>query len=154
MIFAGALLSDKPKSESTPEAVKIISRIPTAAEYFNLISAVGWDKFFDHSLTEKILVAPTFGVVAENAHQVIGCALILSDEASFYYVKDVMVHPNWQHKHVGSMLMKELTAWLDANAPDKAYVGLFTGESLAPFYKQFDFVPVFGMRRSIRRIEN
>jgi len=154
VIFAGALVSDKPKSESTPVTVKIISRIPTATEYFNLISAVGWDKFFDHSLTEKILAAPAFGVVAESANQVIGCALILSDGASFYYVKDVMVHPNWQHKHVGSMLMKELTAWLDANAPDNAYVGLFTGENLAPFYKQFDFVPVFGMRRSVKRIEN
>ena len=51
------------------------------------------------------------------------------------------------------MLMKELTVWLDSNAPQNAYVGLFTGENLAPFYKQFDFAPVFGMRRSVRRIE-
>jgi hypothetical protein len=42
---------------------------------------------------------------------------------------------------------------LDTNSPEKAYVGLSTGENLAPFYKQFDFAPVFGMRRSIRRIE-
>jgi hypothetical protein len=49
--------------------------------------------------------------------------------------------------------MKELTAWLDSNAPVNAYVGLFTGENLASFYKQFDFVPVFGMRRSVRRIQ-
>ena len=92
-------------------------------------------------------------MVAEHENQVIGCALLLSDEASFYYVKDVMVHPGWQSKHVGSMLMKELTVWLDSNAPENAYVGLFTGENLAPFYKQFDFAPVFGMRRSVRRIE-
>ena len=86
-------------------------------------------------------------MVAEHENQVIGCALLLSDEASFYYIKDVMVHPDWQYKHVGSMLMKELTAWLDSNAPENAYVGLFTGENLAPFYKQFDFAPVFGMHR-------
>ena len=49
--------------------------------------------------------------------------------------------------------MKELTAWLDSNAAENAYVGLFTGENLAPFYKQFDFTPVFGMRRSVQRID-
>jgi uncharacterized glyoxalase superfamily protein PhnB/GNAT superfamily N-acetyltransferase len=153
VIFAGPPISHKPKTESTQEIVRIISRIPTANEYLNLIYAVGWDKNYDHSLTEKILAAPVYGVVAEHASQVIGCALLLSDEASFYYVKDVMVHPGWQRKHVGLMLMKELTAWLDKNAPVNAYVGLFTGENLASFYKQFDFAPVFGMRRSIRRIE-
>ena len=153
VIFAGPPISDQRKSESAPKSVRIISRIPTANEYLALISAIGWDKFYDHSLTKKILGAPVHGVVAEHENQVIGCALLLSDEASFYYVKDVMVHPDWQGKHVGSMLMKELTAWLDSNAPENAYVGLFTGENLAPFYKQFDFVPVFGMRRSIRRIE-
>ena len=127
--------------------------MPTAEEYLNLISAVGWDKNYDHSLTKKILAAPVHGAVAEHASQVIGCALLLSDEASFYYVKDVMVHPDWQLKHVGSMLMKELTAWLDSNAAENAYVGLFTGENLAPFYEQFDFTPVFGMRRSVQRID-
>jgi uncharacterized glyoxalase superfamily protein PhnB/GNAT superfamily N-acetyltransferase len=152
--FAGSPLSNKPKSESIPGTVKIVSRIPTANEYLSLISSVGWDKNYDHSLTEKILSAPKHGVVAENANgEVIGCGLILGDEASFYYVKDIMVRPEWQRKHIGSLLMKELTRWLDANAPVNAYVGLFTGENLAPFYRQFDFAPVFGMHRSIRRIE-
>ena len=153
VIFAGAPISNKRNSKPTPETVSIIPRMPTAKEYVDLISAVGWDKNYNHSLTEKILAAPVHGVVAENASQVIGCALLLSDGASFYYVKDVMVHPAWQHKHVGSMLMKNLTTWLDANAPVNAYIGLFTGENLAPFYKHFDFVPVFGMHRSVRKIE-
>jgi len=47
--------------------------------------------------------------------------------------------------------MKQLTDWLDSNAPEHAYVCLITPENLAPFYKQFDFVPVFGMNRRIRR---
>jgi uncharacterized glyoxalase superfamily protein PhnB/GNAT superfamily N-acetyltransferase len=153
VIFAGSPVSNKPKTGSTPETVKIIPRIPTAKEYVRLISAVGWDKYYDHSVTEKILAAPVYGVVAEHENEIIGCALLLSDEASFYYVKDVMVHPSSQHKHVGSMLMKNLAAWLDANAPQNAYIGLFTGEDLAPFYRQFDFVPVFGMHRRVRRIE-
>ena len=153
VIFAGAPISNKPNSNPTPETVKIIPRVPTEKEYLNLISAVGWDKNYNYSLTGKILKAPVYAVVAEHTNQVIGCALLLSDEASFYYVKDLMVHPDWQRKHIGSMLMKDLTKWLDDNAPENAYIGLFTGEALGPFYKQFDFVPVFGMHRSVRKNE-
>jgi hypothetical protein len=47
------------------------------------------------------------------------------------------------------MLMKKLAGWLDANAPENAYVGLFTAENLASFYKQFDFAPAYGMSRRI-----
>jgi hypothetical protein len=33
--------------------------------------------------------------------EVVGCALLPGDNASFYYAKDVMVHPAWQHKRKG-----------------------------------------------------
>jgi GNAT superfamily N-acetyltransferase len=82
---------------------------------------------------------------------VIGCALLLGDNTSFFYVKDLMVHPAWQGKRVGSALMQELTNWLETNAPDNAFVGLFTGEQLAQFYQQFGFMKSFGMHRRISR---
>jgi len=77
--------------------------------------------------------------------------LLLGDGFSFYYVKDVVVHPDWQRKRVGSALMQELTRWLDQNAPDKAMVGLFTGENLSSFYRQAHFGSAFGMIRMIDR---
>ena len=154
VIFAGASIVIREKIEATlAETVKVVPRIPTAKEYLNLITAVGWDKYTNNDAIEKILSAPVYAAVAEDAtkNQVIGCAMLLSDRASFYYVKDAMVHPDCQGKGVGSMLMKQLTDWLDSNAPEHAYVCLITPENLAPFYKQFDFVPVFGMNRRIRR---
>jgi GNAT superfamily N-acetyltransferase len=76
---------------------------------------------------------------------------MFGDGYSFYYVKDVMVHPDWQNKHVGTALMQALSSWLDENAMNKALVCLFTGENLAPFYQQFNFNPAFGMIRIIDR---
>ncbi|HEY2722091.1 MAG TPA: GNAT family N-acetyltransferase [Chitinophagaceae bacterium] len=150
--FGGPLIYKREEASTISSSISIIPRIPHATEYLNLLSAVGWH--CDHSLVEKILSAPIYGVVAEDVHQqAIGCALLLSDGASFYYIKDVMVHPDWQHKHVGSMLMKQLSNWLDENAPANAYVGLFTGEPLAPFYMQFDFIPVYGMKRLSRKVQ-
>lgn len=154
IIFAGALIPGKEKKEITkPQAVSIIQRRPTVKEYLDLVEAVGWGKYTNPDLAEKILAAPVFAVVAEDpeTNQAIGCALVLGDGAGFYYVKDLMVHPAWQKKQVGSMLMKELTGWLDMNAPGIAHAYLFTGENLAPFYKQFDFAPAFGMVRQIKQ---
>jgi GNAT superfamily N-acetyltransferase len=91
---------------------------PHCGRIFEPYLSVGWGNNQNRSQTDKILSAPVYSAIAEdrNGHA-IGCALLLSDEASFYYVKDLMVHPEWQHKQVGSMLMKKLTEWLDANVP-------------------------------------
>lgn len=155
VVFAGALISNRKKSGSKRlQGVNIVSRIPTANEYMDLVLAVGWDKYVTHSSVDKVLAAPVYSVVAEEASgKVIGCALLLSDRATFYYVKDVMISPDWQSKGVGSMIMKEITRWLDENAAENAFIGLFTGENLAPFYKQFDFVPAFGMLKRVHRKE-
>ena len=154
IIIAGAPVPDKEKSQTTiPESVNIIQRMPTVKEYLDLVEAVGWGKYTNPAFAEKILAAPVFAVVAEDpeTREAIGCALVLGDGAGFYYIKDLMVHPTWQKKHVGSMLMKQLTDWLDMNAPEIAHAYLFTGENLAAFYKQFDFAPAFGMVRQIKQ---
>ncbi len=145
--FAGAL-SERDKSEGLPPEVRIVGRIPTIQEYREVSAATNKGA---HSLTEgnaeKILAAVVYAAVAEDtlSNQVIGCALLTGDGASFYYVKDVFVHPAWQGKRLGTALMHELNNWLENNAATGALVGLFTGENLEPFYQQFGFAKGFGM---------
>lgn len=134
-----------------PATIVINERKPTAEEYGALVLSVGWD--FNNRFVDKILDAALFGVVAEDASSgtIAGCALVLGDEASFYYVKDVMVKPVYQSKQVGTQMMLALTKWIEENAPDNSLVGLYTGEILAPFYKQFGFQPAYGMQRRIKK---
>lgn len=152
--FAGALLDDKAGGKAPAHTVKIIPRAPSIHEYSNLTAAVGWQSRSD-AVIEKMLSAPVYAVVAEDtaSGQIVGCALLLGDDASFYYVKDVVVHPDWQRKGVGASLMRALTDWLEVNAAENALVGLITGEGLAPFYQAFDFVPAFCMVRQMHRKE-
>lgn len=106
VVFAGALVSKREKSDKHPlKTVSIVSRIPTPTEYMDLVLAVGWDKYVTPSMVDKVLAAPIYSVIAEEIEsgKVIGCALLLSDQVTFYYVKDVMVLPDWQSKGVGSM---------------------------------------------------
>jgi len=149
--------SGREKSGATPSpTIRIVARTPTAKEHRNLVSAVGWSSSLNDAMEETLLNAAVFAVVAEDtvSGEAVGCALILGDNASFYYIKDLMVHPDWQCKRVGTALMQELTRWLEKNAANNALVGLYTGENLAHFYKEFGFIPAFGMNRYIRRNDN
>ncbi|MCF0071251.1 GNAT family N-acetyltransferase [Dyadobacter sp. CY261] len=141
------------KSEPLPTAVRVVGRMLTIAEYRHLAKSVGWASTQPDELLQKKLDATLFIAVAENAEtgEAIGCALVLGDGISFFYIKDVMVHEEWQRKKVGSVIMKEVKRWLDANAPEGALVGLFTAEGLAPFYRQTGFGQVFGMIRIMDR---
>ncbi len=151
-----AIVSDREKSALTlPQSVRIIARVPAAKEIQKLALAIGWSSSADEGLVEKPSPAVAYAVVAEDSAsgEMIGCAFLLSDQPDFFYVRNLMVHPGWQAKRVGTALMEELNCWLQFNAPDKASVYLHTPENLAPFYRQFGFVPAFGMYRQIRRIE-
>lgn len=145
-------VSTRKKSTDALDVARIIQRTPTTKEHQELIYAVGWVPSMDEALAEKHLAAAVFSVVAEEitSGKTIGCALIMSDGISFYYVKDVIVHPDWQCKHIGNALMQEVSDWLDKNAAENAMVGLYTGDNLASFYQQFDFKPSFGMTRHLR----
>ena len=154
IIFAGAMIREKKEATTSSRSmVKIIERIPTVEEYQYLASSVGWHAYTDTSTAQKLLAAPVFGLVAEESsnNKVIGCVLLLSDHASFYYVKDLIVHPDWQGQKVGIALMKQLSHWLENNAANNALIALITGENLSSFYQQFDFAPAFGMVHYIQR---
>ena len=154
IVFAGAMIREEKQTESElPSVVRIVDRIPTVEEYQFLASSVGWHLYTDTARVQKLLAAPVFGLVAEDSstNKKIGCALLLSDHASFYYVKDLIVDPKWQGKKIGSALMKEISHWLESNAANKALVALITGENLSPFYQQFGFAPAFGMVQYVER---
>lgn len=150
IIFAGNSLI-REKSGSFPEGVQIIDKKPTVDEYRMLLMSVGWfDRVGRDRLADRLAgLAYSAVAIDTNTDEIIGCAFLLSDNASFYYVKDVIVKPEWQKKRVGTALMKAVSNWLDTNGIPKSLVGLYTAEGLEQFYKQFGFGKAFGMTKNI-----
>lgn len=142
--------SSHKKSTGLPDTISIVERMPTIEEFEVLVKAVGWSPQ-PRERTAAVLKAPLYAVIAEDSRtgSVVGCVLLLGDGASFFYVKDMMVHPDYQRKQVGTALMNKLNQWVEANAPAEALMGLYTGENLAPFYSRFGFRESFGMSRRI-----
>ena len=150
IIFSGNT-GDRVKSETFPPSVIIKERNPTKEEFISLNHSVGWTNSLNVSTLDKQLSAPVFSVVAIDTitNETIGCALVIGDDSSFYYIKDVMVKKEWQGKRVGTALMKAISDWLGNKGIKKSLVGLYTGENLEPFYAQFGFAKGFGMIRRL-----
>jgi GNAT superfamily N-acetyltransferase len=143
--FAAPITGRENSGGEFPASVKIISRKPSVKELLQLTSTDASAE----SKAEKMLAATIHGAVAENTNtkEIIGCALLAGDDVSFYYVKNVMVHPQWQGKRIGSAMMQELSNWLDKNAPAGTVASLICADNLEPFYQQFGFFKVFAMMK-------
>lgn len=126
---------------------RVVRRSLTPEESFHIGNAVGWTKERNDAFAEKKREHEVFSLVAEADGTAIGGLAIIGDGLSFYYLKDVMVHPDWQRRGVGSALMQELTRWLDDGVPPQVMVGLYCADYMAPFYRRFGFSYAHGMIR-------
>ena len=82
-------------------------RLPSVADYKRLRNSVGWRNVDDHSI-EKALQNSLYSVVALESDAVIGFGRVVGDAGLYYYVQDLIVHPDFQAKGVGQTLMNEL----------------------------------------------
>ena len=119
--------------------IEILHRSPTVDEYLELARSVGWEHYVSAETARVALSNSMFSVVAWSDAGVIGTARIIGDGALFFYIQDVIVHPNVQGSGVGGKLMDELMIWLRGSAPQGATVGLFAAEGKGPFYEKYGF---------------
>jgi GNAT superfamily N-acetyltransferase/uncharacterized glyoxalase superfamily protein PhnB len=120
-------------------SVEIVERLPNLDEYLALFQAVGWANLTRPETAEQAIAGARFGVVAMDAGRVIGTGLILGDGVSFAYLKDIMVHPDWQGRGVGTRVVQTLLDHIRQTRQSRMLVTLFTGAGLASFYERFGF---------------
>jgi GNAT superfamily N-acetyltransferase/uncharacterized glyoxalase superfamily protein PhnB len=145
---------EREKSQSNlPASITIIDRKPTVDEYLRLTIPLDASAREEREKTAKRLEATVFCVVAQDDSngEIVGCALLLGDEVSFYYIKDVFVLPAYQGSRIGTALMQAIDDWLGKNAANKSLVALICREALEPFYQQFGFAPTFSMIKYIEK---
>jgi len=113
-------------------------RLPNVTEYKRLRDSVGWCKICEVS-TEKALKNSLFSVVAIENGTVIGFGRIIGDGGLYYYIQDLIIHPEFQSKGLGKALMTELMNYINSNAKTGAFVGLMAAKGLEKYYEQFGF---------------
>ncbi len=118
-----------------------------AEEYFILKESVG--KYAPPIKQIELAMKNTlFRVSVYDGTEIVAMARMLGDMGLSYYVKDVVVRPEYQGKGIGKMLMNELLTFINTNGlpGTEIYVELCALPDKAAFYEKLGFSSNDGIR--------
>ena len=120
------------------KSVRIEHRQPTRSEYKTLRDLAGWPDTDDFA-TETALSNSLFAVVARQENSVVGFGRVIGDGGLYFYIQDLIVHPDFQNRGLGDSLMSELMGYIMTHAKSGAFIGLMSARGLQKFYERFGF---------------
>lgn len=115
-----------------------MKRIPAVEEYRKLRESVGWRNLVPEAM-ERGLGGSLFSVCVLHQEKVVGCGRVIGDGGIYFYVQDIIVHPEHQGKGLGRQIMKTIMSYISRKVPPGAFVGLMAAEGVAGFYEGFGF---------------
>ncbi|WP_433774796.1 GNAT family N-acetyltransferase [Bacillus wiedmannii] len=118
---------------------EIKHNIPTLEEYKYLCDSVGWTDYMNFEVVETSLQNSIYCITVNDNNRIVGMGRIVGDGAIYFYIQDIVVHPDYQKNGIGKEIMNTLVEYLNQNAPDKAFVGLFASQGKTSFYEKYDF---------------
>ncbi|MCR4646759.1 MAG: GNAT family N-acetyltransferase [Oscillospiraceae bacterium] len=112
----------------------------TAEEFISLWESV-WGQAPTPEQTRLAMEHTLFRVSVYDGEQVIAMARMIGDMGLCYYIKDVVVRPEYQKQGLGRLLIEELLAFVNANGitGTSVFVELCAMPDKMPFYAQFGF---------------
>ena len=118
--------------------IQLVERFPDAPTYCRMRIQAG--------LSPKTLEAAQrglpntlYGVSLLRGDEVVGMGRIVGDNGTVFTIVDIAVLPLLQGRGLGKRILAALDAWLQANAPESAYVTLVADGEAKHLYAQFGF---------------
>ena len=104
----------------------------------DLREAVGWNRM--ESEYENPLMTSYYHIAVYAKDELVGYIDCVSNGATDAYIQDLMVHPDYQGKGIGTELMNQMIGYLKEK---RIYmISVVFEESLKPFYDKFGFYPM------------
>lgn len=118
--------------------MKYEERKVSLEEYQWLRKSVGWGNT-DTAATKDGLENSLYSVAVVKNGKVIAIGRVIGDGGLYFYIQDLMVHPEYQNKGIGKSLIKKLMDYITSNAKSGAFVGLMAAKGLKKFYEPYGF---------------
>lgn len=112
----------------------------TAEEFILLWESV-WGQGPSLEQTELAMKNTLFRVSVFDNDKIVAMARMIGDMGLDYYIKDVVVRPEYQKKGIGKMLIGELMRFINENgiSGTDIFVELCAMPDKIPFYEKFGF---------------
>ena len=113
----------------------------TAEEFIFLWQAVHWGDGPSLEQTKLAMEHTLFRVSIYDGDKIIAMARMIGDMGLDYYIKDVVVIPEYQGKGIGRLLIEELLKFIKENGVKNTdiFVELCAMPDKIPFYEKFGF---------------
>ena len=111
-----------------------------AEEFIDLWESV-WNNAPSVEQTKLALDNTVFGISVFDNDRIVAMARMIGDLGLNYYIKDVVVRPEYQHKGIGRLMINELLKYIDENGikDTDIFVELCAMPDKIPFYEKFGF---------------
>lgn len=118
----------------------LILATPSVETYQRLRHESGLSPKSDQAASRG-LPASLFAVQVLHRGETVGMGRVIGDGGCFYQVTDIAVLPAHQGKGLGKRVMQAIREYLDAHAPESAYISLMADGEAHHLYAQFGFTP-------------
>ncbi len=120
--------------------IEYIDKAPTLEEYKEMRRAVNFIVLSDRIAKNALNNAFHITTVRDNG-RAIGMIRVLSDGSYANFITDVMVIPEYQHRGIGTTMMKRTMDFMYSTLEDGETIILYlmSASGKEPFYKQFGF---------------
>ena len=89
----------------------------------------------EETIRKSLQNSSCYGICLEGSDRLIGFARVISDYATSYYICDVIVDPEYQHKGLGTALLSHIHS-----VPDFAgFRGFLITRDAQDFYRRFGY---------------
>ena len=112
---------------------------PTAEDLSSLRTAVGWTSP-ELSIIESSINSSLFWVSIFQRDRLVACGRVIGDGFMYFYVQDVIVHPEFQNLGLGSKIMQSINDFLSSSCQSGSTVGLLAAKGKEDFYLKHGFV--------------
>ena len=117
----------------------LVERIPTVKEYQILRDAVGWATLSKKQI-QTGLQSSLFSVCVMHRDQIVGMGRVVGDGGIYFYIQDIIVHPLFQRKGIGRLIMNKIMSYLEATTQHGAFICLMAAPGVYGFYERYGFI--------------
>lgn len=113
----------------------------TVDEYLNVREQVNWKKLLEKQ-AEQALQNSLLVVGAYDQDRLIGMGRIVGDGSVICYIQDLIVIPTYQHKGIGSIILKSLVDYVEEiRMPEsEMMLCLMCAKGRETFYEKHGFI--------------